>query len=217
MGDPVPALPHVGPHVGPHAAPHVVPQVVPATQFRAATFNVLGSHLTDPGGEKASYDSGPSRMARALRLLEASGDSVVTLQEFETPAANAVLADGDWGLHRATPNNHFRNGNAGGNAIAWRRDTWSLVSTGEFTVPWQVTLHMPVVTLRHVGTGAEITVIGVHNPASTSRQGNQQRARDRVVVDDVRLEVQQGLGRGRRVEDLGKHVAQSPGRRAVAG
>jgi hypothetical protein len=155
-----------------------LPDVVAATTFRAATFNVLGSHLSDPGGDKASYDSGPSRMARGLSVLEASGVSVVAFQEFETPQANAVLADGDWSLQRATPNNRFRNGNAGGNAIAWRRDTWSLVSTGEFTVPWQVTLHMPTVTLRHVDTGAELTVIGVHNPASTDKQGDQQRARD---------------------------------------
>ncbi len=156
------------------------PEPVASTLFRAATFNVLGSHLTGPGGDKPGYGPGPVRMARGLSVLEGSGVSVVALQEFESPQANVVLADGDWSLHRATPNNRFRSGNAGGNAIAWRRDTWSLVSGGEFTVPWQVTLHMPTVTLRHRTTGAEITVIGVHNPASTKKQGNQQPARDRA-------------------------------------
>ena len=172
-----------------------LPDVVAATTFRAATFNVLGSHLTDPGGDKASYDSGPSRMARGLSVLEASGVSVVAFQEFETPQANAVLADGDWSLQRATPNNRFRNGNAGGNAIAWRRDTWSLVSTGEFTVPWQVTLHMPTVTLRNIDTGAELTVIGVHNPASTDKQGDQQRARNVARGIELSLGPLGALGR----------------------
>lgn len=147
------------------------------TTFRMASFNVLGSHLTGPGTSKPTYASGPARMAAGLALLESAGASVVAFNEFETPQASAVLGDGDWGLHRATPNNLLGAGNSGGNAIGWRDDIWELVETSEFTVPWTVTLHMPVVRLRNRETGGEVLVIAVHNPATTARAGNQAGAR----------------------------------------
>jgi endonuclease/exonuclease/phosphatase family metal-dependent hydrolase len=167
-------------HSGSAAPPAPVPsgpEPTAPTAFRIASFNVLGSHLTASGGGKPGFGPGPVRMARGLAKIEASGASVVVLNEFESQAASVVEADGDWELHRATPNNRFRDGNTNGNAIAWRSDTWSEVAADEFTVPWQVTLHMPVVTLEHRGTGARITVVGVHNPASTPKAGNQSGAR----------------------------------------
>ena len=155
----------------------VVPTVTPATSFRVATFNVLGAHLTAPGQEKARYGPGAERMRASLKRIEDTGSSVVVLNEFEAPQAAALQADGDWQLFQATPNNKFRDGNYSGNGIAWRADTWTLVSSDEFVVPWKVALHMPVVRLRHVDGGAEVVVIGVHNPATTKRQGNQSGAR----------------------------------------
>ncbi|MCW2767108.1 MAG: hypothetical protein JWO11_3067 [Nocardioides sp.] len=159
-------------------APPPPPTPTAPTTVRVATLNVLGSHLTAPGGGKRGFAPGPTRMAQALSLLDQSGASIVTLNEFETPPANVVLADPDWDLHRATPNNTFRDGNSGGNAVAWRTDTWKLVSATEFTVSWKVTLHMPVVRLRNLDTGAKIVVVAMHNPASTRRQGNQSGARN---------------------------------------
>lgn len=151
---------------------------IPATAARLATFNVLGSHHSSPGGKNARLQPGPVRMRGALELLEASSVEIVVFNEFESPQADVVLADGDWELHRATGNSRLRRGGYSGNAVAWRGDMWEQVSVDEFTVPWQVTLHMPVVTLRSRATGRQIRVIGVHNPASTRRQGNQQAARD---------------------------------------
>ena len=165
------------------------PKMVPDTTFRFATLNVLGAHLTGPGNDRPSFASGASRMAGAMGLLESAEVSIVTLNEFEGPQASVLASSGEWDLHRATLNNVFRNGDGSGNAIAWRKDTWKLaVDPGEFEVPWQVTLHMPVVTLEHMRTGALVTVIGVHNPASTSKQGdqsgNRSRARD-IELDAV--------------------------------
>jgi murein DD-endopeptidase MepM/ murein hydrolase activator NlpD len=153
------------------------PTRIPATPFRIASYNVLGHHLTAPGGGRRGFAPGTTRVANGIARLESGGASIVVLNEFESPQAGVFLADGDWGLHRATLNNTFRDGNGSGNAIAWRTDTWKLVDTTEFTVPWQVTLHMPVVRLEHVATGAQVIVIGVHNPASTSVKGNQSGAR----------------------------------------
>jgi endonuclease/exonuclease/phosphatase family metal-dependent hydrolase len=116
-------------------------------------------------------------MARGLARIEASGASVMVFNEFEDPAAAVVSADGDWQLHRATPNNRLRDGSTNGNAVAWRSDTWTEVAASEFTVPWKITLHLPVVTLEHRATGARVTVVGVHNPATTAKAGNQAGAR----------------------------------------
>lgn len=164
---------------------------VPATEFRVASYNVLGHHLTGPGGSKRGFGSGTSRVAAGIAKMEAQGVSIAVLNEFESPQAGVFLADGDWGVHRATPNNVFRDGNTNGNAVAWRSDTWEMADSAEFTVPWSTTLHMPVVTLRHLDTGAQVVVIGVHNPASTSRQGNQGGAR--VMARSVEIGYMQQL------------------------
>lgn len=153
------------------------PTRIEATTFRIASYNVLGHHLTAPGGGRPGFAPGTTRVAGGIARLESSDASIVVLNEFESPQAGVFLADGGWGLHRATLNNTFRDGNGSGNAIAWQKDTWQLVDATEFTVPWQVTLHMPVVRLEHVRTKAQVVVIGVHNPASTSVKGNQSGAR----------------------------------------
>lgn len=154
---------------------------IPATTLRVASYNVLGAHLTGRGGSKPHYGPGPDRMRAGIRLLEASGIEIVALNEFESPQAAVFQADPDWGVHRATGNSRFRSGSYSGNAIAWRSDAWEVVEVeDEVIVPWQVTLHMPVLRLRSLETGRQLLVMAIHNPASTKRQGNQQGARDRA-------------------------------------
>ncbi len=172
---PVDAVPFLTSQLQPINAPEPGPRIIPDTSFRMATYNVKGHHLTTGAG---GLGPGDQRVRAGLARLEAAGVTVTTLNEFETPQANALLGDGDWSLHRATPNNTFRDGNSSGNAVAWRTDTWNLVGTDEFTVPFKVTLHMPVVFLQHRETGAVISVIAIHNPASTKGNGNVQGARN---------------------------------------
>jgi len=164
--------------------------------FRMATYNVLGTHLTAPGGSRPGFAPGTTRMARGLGVLEASGASVVAFQEFESPAAGVVTADGDWGLFRATPNDRFRGGSTGGNAVAWRTDTWELLDSSEFTVPYRYPLHMPVVHLKNRDIGGEVYVVGVHNPASTAKQGDQSGARAAARAEEKRqvLALEQSSG-----------------------
>lgn len=146
------------------------PETVPETTFRVGTYNVLGHHLTTPGGGRPRFGPGTTRVRRGLTKVEESGVSIVVLNEFESPQAGVVLADGDWGLHRATPNNRFRTGNTSGNAIAWRSDVWEKVGEDEFTYPWRTTLHYPVVFLEHRQTGAMVGVVGIHNPCCDAQR-----------------------------------------------
>lgn len=161
------------------------PTQIAETRFRVASYNVLGHHLTAPGGGRPGWAPGTTRVANGIGRLESYDASIVVLNEFESPQASVFANDGDWVVHRATLNNTFRDGNGSGNAVAWRADTWELVEATEFTVPWQVTLHMPVVRLEHVDTKAQVIVIGVHNPASTPVKGNQ--AGSRAVARQVEL------------------------------
>ncbi|MDN5894631.1 MAG: endonuclease/exonuclease/phosphatase family protein [Nocardioides sp.] len=152
---------------------------IPETTFRVASYNVLGSHLTGPGASKSHFGPGPERMRAGISVLESSAVDIVALNEFEGPQAAVVAADPDWKVVRATGNSPLRGGDFNGNAIAWRADRWKLEAIEqEVVIPWQVTLHMPVLRLSNVKTGRQVLVMAVHNPASTRRQGNQQGARD---------------------------------------
>lgn len=160
---------------------------------RVATFNVLGDHHTARGGGKASWADGVPRMRAAMQLLEASGVSLVGLQEFETPQAGVLLSTPGWSLYRGTPNSRFSGGSTSTIALAWRVDTWAALDTSELLIPWTLRdLHVPVVRLQHLPTGQQVIVVVVHNPATTRGQGDQSSARrdavrrERQLVDQLR-------------------------------
>ncbi|AKU15279.1 endonuclease/exonuclease/phosphatase family protein [Luteipulveratus mongoliensis] len=135
---------------------------------RVGSYNVLGSHDTDPGGANAAMPTGRARMTASLQHFEKQLVSVVALQELENPQASAIRADGDWGLFRATPNEAVKTG-AGGNAVMWRKKTWSLTKTAELTIPYAGhDLHLPVVTLKNRANGKLVTVVSVQNPADVA-------------------------------------------------
>ena len=94
--------------------------MIPETAFRIATYNVLGYHLTAPGGGRPGWGNGASRVAAGKAKVEAAGVDIVILNEFESPQAAVFEGDPEWTLYRAAANNTFRNGNYNGNAIAWK-------------------------------------------------------------------------------------------------
>ena len=96
------------------------PTMIPETSFRIATYNVLGYHLTAPGGGRPGWGNGASRVAAGKAKLEAAGVDIVVLNEFESPQAAVFEGDPEWTLYRAAANNTFRDGNYNGNAIAWK-------------------------------------------------------------------------------------------------
>jgi hypothetical protein len=177
--DPVDYLTELG------AAVPEEPSVIPETSFRIATYNVLGYHLTAPGGSRPGWGNGAGRVAAGKAKVEAAGVDILVLNEFESPQAAVFESDPEWELHRGTANNTFRNGNYNGNAVAWKREDWRLVDESEFLVPYKTTLHMPVLTLKNLDTGALVRVIAVHNPASTPKAGNQQAARNNARAIEI--------------------------------
>lgn len=146
---------------------------------RFASFNALGSHHTDPGGKNAGLASGKWRMNHAVKLWNDQGVTVVTLSEFETPQRLALLSHPRWAVFSAIPNNHFRDGNTMGNAIAWRKDVWELVDS--YSIPVPITsrrLYMAAVILRHRKTGLYSSFIAIHNPSTGPISGGSQADRE---------------------------------------
>ena len=95
-----------------------------------ATFNVLGDSHTGREARRAGMASGPARIRGAVQLLERYGVDVVGLQEFQRPQAVAFtrLAGSTYALWSAPGDTE--------NAIAYRRDRWSLVGAETVAIPY---------------------------------------------------------------------------------
>ena len=149
--------------------------------FVLASFNLLGSSHTKGASGRAS---GPTRMTGALQVLAQHDISVAGFQEFQPDqrAAFARLATG-WSTYPGTSMGR----RAGENSVAWRRDTWDLVSTGLVQIPYFGGRErpMPYVLLRHKATGRTVYVSTFHNPADV--HGPAQRWRTEATTREVAL------------------------------
>lgn len=155
----------------------------PAADSVISTFNVLGGSHTAADGKAPELASGPLRVRRAVRLLEAADVDVVGLQELQGPMAEefSKVTSDRWRLFHAAGDSE--------NALAWRRTTWALVEADTFDVPYfnGNPRPMPVVRLRHRETGGDVWFINVHNPANTDRFPQQQNGRAEALRIERRL------------------------------
>jgi hypothetical protein len=144
--------------VAPRPKPRLLP---PVADFTMATFNLLGSSHTKGSAPRAS---GPQRISGAIQVLAQHGVSVVGLQEFQPDqrATFSARAQG-WSMWPGLSMGR----RAGENSVAWRDDTWELVSTALIPIPY---FHgnirpMPYVLLKHKATGITAYFSTFHNPA----------------------------------------------------
>jgi endonuclease/exonuclease/phosphatase family metal-dependent hydrolase len=151
--------------------------------FTIATFNVLGDSHTSPGGKRSWMASGRARMPGVVRLLEKYGVDVVGLQEFQRPQYRAFRSHAGRTYDVWSPKEDTEN------AIAWRRERWSLVSSGAASIPYfdGHRRRMPVLRMRDRATGRESVFVNVHNPADTRRYPRQGRWRDNAVAREAAL------------------------------
>jgi endonuclease/exonuclease/phosphatase family metal-dependent hydrolase len=118
---------------------------------------------------------------------------VVGLQEFQGPQYRAFRSHAGGTYDVWSPKGDTEN------AIAWRRERWSLVSSGAVSIPYfdGHRRRMPVLRLRDRATGREAFFVNVHNPADTRRFPRQGRWRDIAVAREAalvrRLTVSTGL------------------------
>ncbi len=151
------------------------------TDFRVATFNMLGSsHTRGPSGRKG-FGSGPSRAGRAVGELRSQGVSVVGLQELQRD--QAAVVERSYALFPGTS----RSAADGENSIAWDTSVWELVQSETSSIPYfgGRTRQMPHVLLEHLQTGQRVWFGNYHNPADT--HGGAQRWRDAAVAREAAL------------------------------
>ncbi|HEU4811497.1 MAG TPA: endonuclease/exonuclease/phosphatase family protein [Nocardioides sp.] len=161
---------------------------IPTTaEFTVSSFNVLGASHSDAGGTSARFSSGETRMGYTVQLLRQYGIDVVGFQEFETEQYNSFKRQtgAEYGVYPgpALGRNSIRN------SIAWRTDTWELVSGNSIPIPYfsGSRVKMPYIRLRHLASGQEVWFINVHNPASTKRHPGNERWRDMAAGMEINL------------------------------
>jgi endonuclease/exonuclease/phosphatase family metal-dependent hydrolase len=129
-----------------------------------ASFNVLGASHTASGGRYATY---PSRMVRAVSLMNARGLDVVGTQEFQERQFDYFVSKGydkTWGSYYWNPAGKKRDTE---NAVLWRKSTMEFVSGTTYDIPYfgGNIRHVPVVLLRQKSSGRTAYFLNVHNPA----------------------------------------------------
>jgi endonuclease/exonuclease/phosphatase family metal-dependent hydrolase len=147
--------------------------------FRAASYNVLGHSHTEPGGTRASWASGTTRIRWALHLLRRHRVDVVGLQELQDPQ-HAFIA-----RHMGV----WPRGGHTDNTVAWRRDVFRLVKADRTSIPYfgGRMVGMPVVLLEHRATKQRVWVGSFHNPASLPWLPSQRAHREEALDRQARL------------------------------
>ncbi len=129
------------------------------SKFNVASFNVLGSSHTAPGGNKADKASGVSRMRGAVAAMKKNNVDIAGMQEFQ-PDQQAAFK-------RLAPN--FGVVGDRDNAIVYNKKKFRLVEKRLFSIPYfgGQKRQMPIAKLEDKATGKQMWVVNIHNPADT--------------------------------------------------
>ena len=161
--------------------PPPVPRLYGTQGIDLVSFNLLGANHTENSKVYATY---PSRMKRAMALLDERKIDVAGLQEYQKPQAEWFDANGHddtWGEFYFDPAGKSWDPD---NAIIWRRSTMELVESQTFSVPYFYgnLRAMPAVLLREKATGRTAWFVNIHNPASSVARGDHSGFRAQAVA-----------------------------------
>lgn len=154
------------------------------THLTIASFNVLGaSHTT----HSKKYPVAWRRMKGEVALLQQHGVEVVGLQELQATQLRSFL-NRTAGAFAVYPGSAGR-AIDGENSIAWRIDTWTLVSATTVAIPYfnGRTRNMPVVQLGNNATGLRAWFANFHNPATNKNHPGQWTWRKKAIAGEVAL------------------------------
>jgi endonuclease/exonuclease/phosphatase family metal-dependent hydrolase len=154
--------------------------------FTVASFNVFGSSHTAPGGKKAGWPSGVSRIAGTAELIRHHEVGIVGLQELQRDQMSRLVGILDEYAIFPGPSMGWRESE---NSIIWRTDQWYPVQSSTIAIPYfnGRTRQMPYIRLRNSTTGTDIWVANFHNPANTGRFGAQSHWRAEATRRQIAL------------------------------
>lgn len=137
-----------------------------SARLQVATFNVLGSQHTrgDP-----RWLPGWRRARLTARIVRTRGVGIVGFQEVQADQLRTLRRHLDG--YALWPRDTLGAG-ARRLQLAWKRSRFQLLETGSITTPFDRTERpIPVVTLRDRRTGAQLTVVVVHNSPRRQERG----------------------------------------------
>lgn len=143
------------------------------SKFNVASFNVLGSSHTAPGGNKADRPSGVSRMRGAVAAMKNHNIDIAGMQEFQ--------GDQQKEFKRLAPN--FGVVGSNDNAIVYNKEKFKLVEKRSFKIPYfgGHMKEMPIVKLQDKATGKQVWVVNIHNPADTKNSPHNAKNRAKAI------------------------------------
>jgi endonuclease/exonuclease/phosphatase family metal-dependent hydrolase len=142
--------------------------------FSLTSFNILGSQHTAPGGGAPGFAPGRLRAEWAARIVLDRDVDVVGWSELQ-PDQYAAMTRALGGRYTFWPGSALKYAGTPA-SLMWRHDRFSAVWKGTVTIPFLGQKRpMPVVQLRHLGTGREFYVMNVHN-APGGHEGERDRA-----------------------------------------
>jgi endonuclease/exonuclease/phosphatase family metal-dependent hydrolase len=153
------------------------------TSFTVSSLNVLGAGHTGKNGRKKGWASGPQRMEWLTTQIRQRGVDVIGLQEFEAPQYRVFRSE--LGSTFGTFPGTAWGSKAMRNSVAWRLDSWELVSSSWLKIPYfhGILRRMPVVLLRNLDTGQQAYFSSFHNPANA--RGPAERWRDKATSLEI--------------------------------
>jgi endonuclease/exonuclease/phosphatase family metal-dependent hydrolase len=157
--------------------------------FTLSTFNVLGSNHTTPRSNAGEFSPARVRTEWTVDHLRSIDAGVVGFQELQRDQLGWFRKAA--GATYSTWPGTAQGGRGLQTTIAWQRKEWELVSGDLVTIPFiSQKRHMPLVRLRHLGTGRHIWVMNVHN----APRGYQAQRNEAVRREIARLKSVVGRG-----------------------
>lgn len=143
------------------------------SSFNVASFNVLGSSHTAPGGNKPGRPSGVSRMRGAVAAMKSHNIDIAGMQEFQGDQKKA--------FQRLAPD--FGVVGSNDNAIVYNKKKFRLVEKRSFKIPYfeGKMKEMPIAKLEDKSTGKQVWVVNIHNPADTKAHPHNAKNRARAI------------------------------------
>ncbi len=130
---------------------------------RVASFNVLGTQHTAPGGIKpGSWPNSAARLPGAIQALKSHKVSAVGLQEVQPDQMAGLLSGTGFQVYPGSDTSSMHRVNP----IMWDPAVFEFVSGSTFQMTnGRGTRAQPIVKLRHLETGRDVYFVNSHPPA----------------------------------------------------
>ena len=154
--------------------------------FRIATFNVLASQHTEPGGQHASWPSASTRTPQTVDYIRSHDVDVVGLQEVKSGQLSGITAGTGF---RAWPG-----GSDPDNSIIWDPAVFDFVSGDNFYITFMHSVRpQPIVRLRHKATKLEFYFLNMHASAGGGKYAGSRAAGHNTAVETVNRLKSEGI------------------------